>query len=158
MYFSHSIEVLCLIRSTIFKLILEYLIYEDFRRKVLKLNIFAGKQYSEVVFPRRVTRRGDFISHFLPNTYKRVQPQRYKRSLGENIHYLVPFRGTNYHLELTPNHQLISPGMVIENHRKRISERSINHANETQCHYTGFIRGDKNSKVAISTCNGLVSS
>lgn len=137
---------------------MEYLIYEDFRRKVLKLNIFAGKQYSEVVFPRRVTRRGDFISHFLPNTYKRVQPQRYKRSLGENIHYLVPFRGTNYHLELTPNHQLISPGMVIENHRKRISERSINHANETQCHYTGFIRGDKNSKVAISTCNGLVSS
>lgn len=109
------------------------------------------------MYPRRVTKRGDFISHFLSNTYKRHPRNKdFRHSIDREIHYLVPLRGKDYHLQLSPNHLLISPGMVIENHRKAISERSISHANSTQCHYTGFVRGDKDSKVAISTCNGLV--
>lgn len=111
-----------------------------------------------MVYPRRVTKRGDFLSHVLVNTYKRAHPKKqFQRSSKDEIHYIVPIRGIHHHLELRPNHQLISPAMVVESHRKAISDRSISHVNETQCHYTGIVRGDKDSKVAISTCNGLVS-
>ncbi|GJQ74295.1 hypothetical protein Trydic_g19191 [Trypoxylus dichotomus] len=109
----------------------------------------------EVIIPRRVSRRGEFVTHFLSNTYKRSNLNGIKRNSNDDIHYIIPLHGTDHHVELRPNHQLISPGMIIENHGGKISERSARYANETQCHYTGFVRGDKDSKVAISTCHGL---
>jgi hypothetical protein len=48
--------------------------------------------------------------------------------------------------------------MVVERHKRDLREKRKRPQNHTQCHYEGKVRGHENSKVALSACNGLVSS
>nr|XP_022900548.1 A disintegrin and metalloproteinase with thrombospondin motifs 6-like isoform X1 [Onthophagus taurus] len=116
-------------------------------------------QQYDLVFPRRVTHEGEFLSHYLPTVYHRPRVRkkahRSRRWAKDTVHYVIPIRDREHHVELHPNTGFISPGMVVERFKKDINDRIIDRVNETQCHYTGFIRGDRDSKVAISTCHGL---
>lgn len=64
-------------------------------------------------------------------------------------------------MELWPNHELLSPSAVVERRDPTISVRKRDVrplSNKKVCHYLGKIRGKANSRVAISTCDGLVRS
>lgn len=47
--------------------------------------------------------------------------------------------------------------MVVERHRRDTRTRRRSSKN-SKCHYQGKIRGDHQSNVALSACDGLVSS
>ena len=84
-----------------------------------------------------------------------------KRSLDdpEMVHYALLFKGRKYHAQLWPNHRLMSPDAVFEKRRprSRVQDRKLAKLNqEKMCHYTGEIKGEEGSKVALSTCDGLV--
>lgn len=102
------------------------------------------------------------MSYMIPYHYKRSY-YRNKRSadLTEHdvLHYVVPIAGEDLHLELSPNVEMVSPSMVVERFRERGSSGPrIRPSDDVQCHYRGAVRGDGSSKVALSTCYGLVGS
>lgn len=47
--------------------------------------------------------------------------------------------------------------MVVERHRRETRTRKKHQRNQHRCHYQGYIRGDQNSNVALSACDGIVS-
>lgn len=51
----------------------------------------------------------------------------------------------------------ITPAMVVERHTAQGRTRDRPYAGATSCHYTGSVRGQPASSVALSACNGLVS-
>jgi hypothetical protein len=60
---------------------------------------------------------GDFPSYSLLHFYEHDPSRRRKRSLpddSEKVHYGLTFDGKDHHVELWPNHDFISPGMMIE--------------------------------------------
>lgn len=77
------------------------------------------------------------------------------------MHYRLTIEGIEHHLELYPNHQLLSPGAVLEKRRTSKTKKSLDNVDfkkirDTQCHYHGNA-GNQNEKCALSTCYGLVS-
>lgn len=76
------------------------------------------------------------------------------------VHYLIPIAGEGHHVELVPNSDIISPSLVIETHSdsQGTGYPKIKRIRDTQCHFRGTIRGQEQSRAAISTCDGLVSS
>lgn len=77
------------------------------------------------------------------------------------VHYLVPISGETHHLELHPNHGLLSKGAVIETRQSNgdsvvTGEAALRKVRDVQCHYSGRIRNQPDSKAAVSTCFGLV--
>lgn len=99
----------------------------------------------EVIFPRKVTHDGKLISYNTTHHH------------GDNdLHLHFTRADIEYHLHLTPVLEFISPKLIIERRKRDIHVRhSINDA--SKCHYRGYIRGQANSRVALSACNGLVS-
>jgi hypothetical protein len=94
----------------------------------------------EVLAPRN--QDGDFLSYSLPHFYEHDPSRRRKRSLpddSQKVHYGLRFDGKDHHVELWPNHDFISPGMMIDNVK-------IRRANITRCHYTGRVRGSDYSE------------
>jgi hypothetical protein len=70
-----------------------------------------------VLAPRKHNQDGDFLSYSLPHFYEHDPSRRRKRILpddSEKVHYGLTFDGKDHHVELWPNHDLISPGMMIE--------------------------------------------
>lgn len=55
-----------------------------------------------------------------------------------------------------PSTKFLSPGLIIERHKRdlRIRRRPPRHL---MCHYEGHIKGVQDSKVSLSSCNGIVS-
>jgi hypothetical protein len=103
---------------------------------------------NEVLAPRKLNQDGDFLSYSLPHFYEHDPSRRRKRSLlddSEKVHYGLTFDGKDHHVELWPNHDFISPGMMIEERgigaSLDISNVKIRRANTTRCHYTGRVRG-----------------
>ncbi|KAK4881405.1 hypothetical protein RN001_004724 [Aquatica leii] len=113
----------------------------------------------ELVVPHKATEKGEFKSHIIPHHYNRnyyKNKRLQKMSADDMIYYIVPIFGDNYHLELVPNNDMISPGMVIETHNGgKISNSKIRRLGNVQCHYKGSVRGQHDSRVALSTCSGL---
>lgn len=85
-------------------------------------------------------------------------------------------KGTNWHnnvkpcIEITrylsvnrvcfvnrPSVTFITPALVIERHSARGRTRERPQESATSCHYTGSVRGQPRSNIAISACDGLVS-
>lgn len=107
----------------------------------------------EIVYPIKVREDGNFVSHFIPHYFKM------KRNADSNdkLHYVLSNSEKSYLIELTPNINLLSPGMVTEIHRGNvIKKRSFQKSPKNQCFYRGKIKGVDNSYVALTTCHGLV--
>ncbi|PSN39710.1 hypothetical protein C0J52_17985 [Blattella germanica] len=124
----------------------------------------------DIIIPIRVSYTGEFMTHMIPHHYKRSYYQD-KTEMGpdDKVHYLVPIKGVNHHVELWPNHNLLAPGMVIETRgsgdkkdtkekpfQKFMKHLHIRRGRDVQCHYKGRIKGDNDSTIALSTCYGLV--
>lgn len=107
----------------------------------------------ELVYPIKVTESGRFVSHYVPHHFKR------KRSAfgDDKLHYVLSNSEKSYLIELQPNFQLLSPGLVTEVHRGAgIGKRDIQQSPKKRCFYRGKIRDLADSYVALSTCYGLV--
>ncbi|KAK9754646.1 ADAM-TS Spacer 1 [Popillia japonica] len=114
-----------------------------------------------LVIPHKLTPEGNFLSFSLPNYFAHQDGnKRKKRSLEEDdsVNYGIWVDGKYYQLELYPNYDLLSPSAVIEKRDPTVSVgkqdiRSL--TGKKICHYRGTIKGKPNSRVAISTCDGL---
>jgi hypothetical protein len=65
----------------------------------------------------KIGQDGDFLSYSLPHFYEHNPSRRRKTRLpddSEKVHYGLIFDGKGHHVELWPNHDFISPGMMIE--------------------------------------------
>lgn len=104
----------------------------------------------EIVVPKKVTNNGIHISNELNHHHDNNDDIK--------LHYQLTISGLQYHLELTPSTNFLSPGMLIERRKRNLHTRNSGHDHySSKCHYRGFIRGHVNSIVALSACNGLVS-
>ncbi|XP_033219978.1 A disintegrin and metalloproteinase with thrombospondin motifs 7-like isoform X2 [Belonocnema kinseyi] len=106
---------------------------------------------SEVVFPRKVTLRGDLISHNVTHRHD----ENGDGDGNSDLHFRLPRSGTEYHLHLTPANDFISPRMIVERRKRDIHVRHAVKNHSSKCHYRGYIRGQNNSRVALSACDGL---
>lgn len=100
----------------------------------------------EIVIPRKVNHRGDFISENVTHHHHKDGPV---------VHYRMAVAGNEYHLELTAVDNFIGRAMVVERRKRDLHVRSPAKSHSSKCHYRGFIKGHRNSRVALSACDGL---
>lgn len=118
----------------------------------------------ELTIPRKLNSDGEFVSYGIPHFFEHdFGNRRRKRSLYDPaaIHYGVTFGGAKHHLELWPNHGFVSPSLVSEvrDPKAKVQNRILRGLQGKKlCHYTGRVRDIPGSKVALSTCDGLVTS
>lgn len=128
--------------------------------------IFLGRYTKSIenyrlTVPQRLNLNGDFVSFNIPQHFDNSQKLRRKRSRDNEhkIHYGMTINGRNYHVELWPNSDFLSPNLVFE-HRdpnSEVQDRKFGTLeNRHSCHFTGHVRGIPNSRAALSTCDGLV--
>lgn len=86
-----------------------------------------------------------------------------KRSTDDSdvANYGIELNGRLLHTVLWPNQGFISPDIAVESREPlmKVQNRQINQliGSKKLCHYTGYVRGmPLESRVALSTCNGLV--
>ncbi|EZA56649.1 A disintegrin and metalloproteinase with thrombospondin motifs [Ooceraea biroi] len=101
----------------------------------------------EIVIPRKVDHLGDLISHNVTHHHHED---------GPIVHYRVAVAGNEYHLELMAADNFIGSAMVVERRKRDLHVRSLAKNHSSKCHYRGFIKGHRNSRVALSACDGLV--
>lgn len=105
--------------------------------------------------PIQVDEDGAFVSHEL--SYPRIRMRRSSDEVDhhEEVHYKVSAFGNDLHLHLQRNKRLLAPNFKVEVIGKngRVMKR---HTMEN-CHYVGRLKDRSRSTVAISNCNGLVS-
>ncbi|KDR20850.1 A disintegrin and metalloproteinase with thrombospondin motifs 12, partial [Zootermopsis nevadensis] len=112
--------------------------------------------------PRKINKDGEFLSYSIPHFYERDTSRRKKRDLpdeSEKVHYGLAIYGKEQLVELWPNYDFISPGMMIEERGPGasvdVNKVKIRPANRTQCHYVGRVKGQNNSRVVLSVCDGM---
>lgn len=76
---------------------------------------------------------------------------------GNDLHVRFKRANNEYHLHLTLVVDFISPKIMIERRKRSIHVRNPVKNTSNKCHYRGYIRGQPNSRVTLSACNGLVS-
>lgn len=125
-----------------------------------------------MIIPRKVDTHGNHLTLNLTH----IHPH---RNHNERLHYHIDLNNSTLHLELDgydnlyfflirkfsnscmrsfhrSNHEIIAPQLIIERHRRNIRTRK-RIAKNTNCHYQGHVRGDHQSRVALSACDGIVS-
>lgn len=140
-----------------------------FERTLKTFNNFNHQAHR--VFPRRVTRDGEFVDHVTLGPLATSSSGGIaKRNVRENTlspddeHHEVfydlgttgsPLDGAKVHIKR--NYNLVSQNFVVEE-RSRGGKIALRHSDVEECHYTGVIHNHEGySKVALSVCNGLVS-
>lgn len=111
--------------------------------------------------PVAVDSNGVFVSHNVHYEISAAQ-SRSKRSTDSTLEYspdIIRYRlrieGKPVNVQLEHNSQLYSNNLVIEK-RFHNSSKDDESTLLSHCHFRGQIEGDASSKMAISTCNGLV--
>ena len=119
------------------------------------------KEY-QVLVPTKIDEEGAFLSYSLPHFYDGDRRMRKKRNVpdaSEKVHYGLTFNGKSHHVEMWSNNDFMSPGMVIEEWGSDavldINKVTIRPVNNSQCYYTGRVRGHNRSRLALSACDGL---
>lgn len=115
----------------------------------------------EVLVPHKIDEYGSFVSYSLPNFFEQdsKRPKRHARLDHERVHYSIHFGGRDHMVEMWPNHRLLSPGLVLETRSSGVAtdlnKLKIRSVENKHCHYTGRIKGERGSRVALSVCSGL---
>jgi len=134
----------------------------------------------DVVHPRRVDSSGRFISHQVQYLSVEKTSHRHRRDASANkaddfIYFAVDCGSREVTLNVTENKKLLHTDFVVERLRDVDGESadaagtradaalppphrsSLRKGTEWPCHFRGKVVGQADSAVAISTCNGLVS-
>lgn len=98
-----------------------------------------------ITIPKKVTIRGEHISNDV-TSYHDDGPVHFNVTISNKEHLLV----------LQPTKHFLAPGLLIERHKRDVHVRLKPKKKSMECHYQGHVHGQINSRVAISTCNGLV--
>ncbi|CAH0724922.1 unnamed protein product, partial [Brenthis ino] len=115
----------------------------------------------QISTPVKVTREGELVSHALEHAHAhgharaRRDLHATEHELPHTVYYNLTVDGRDLRLDLRPSVTFIPPSMVVERHGVRGRTRDRPQESATSCHYTGSIRGQPNSKIAISACDGL---
>lgn len=125
-------------------------------QNVFSTGKFARKlDHYEIVIPKAVDKRGTFLSHVVRN---HTNVQNFKHVPSENdLHYELLAFGRVFQLQLISNVEFLSPGFVIESGNLIQTRHGKELREFLNCHYVGRVKNATNSWLAISTCNGLVS-
>lgn len=103
---------------------------------------------AEVTQPRRVDSTGQHLSHH--TTF-------FHDGGSETVHYNLTVNNVSRFLVLRPTQDFLIPHLVVERRRRGIHTRGKLRDELHRCHYVGEVHGEENSKVVMSSCNGLVS-
>jgi hypothetical protein len=115
----------------------------------------------QLLVPRKVDHQGSFVSYSLPNFFHQDTKRRRREARldDEKVHYGIHFDGSDHVVELWPNHGLLSPGFVVETRASGaasdLNKVKIRSVDNTQCFYFGRVKGQDDSRVALSLCSGL---
>uniref|UniRef100_A0A8C4SLX1 ADAM metallopeptidase with thrombospondin type 1 motif, 16 n=1 Tax=Erpetoichthys calabaricus TaxID=27687 RepID=A0A8C4SLX1_ERPCA len=74
-----------------------------------------------------------------------------------SIHLKLHGFGQDFHLELQSSKNLLAPGFMIQMLGKNGTKHVETYKEDDICFYQGSLRSKMNSSVALSTCNGMVS-
>ncbi|XP_026741439.1 A disintegrin and metalloproteinase with thrombospondin motifs 12 [Trichoplusia ni] len=115
----------------------------------------------QVVHPVKVTRHGELVSHAVEHAHEHGHA-RARRDLHYTeqhqphvVHYNLTVDGKDLRLDLRPSVTFITPAMVVERHKVGERSRDPPRPDATACHYTGSVRGQPSSSIALSACDGL---
>lgn len=74
------------------------------------------------------------------------------------VNYGFMLEDVTYHTQMWPNHGFLAPNAVFETRsRRKLNDTILKKVAARQlCHYTGKLKGYPGSRVALSTCDGLV--
>lgn len=107
--------------------------------------ILSKDQVHETV-PRKVSPQGDYISHNLTSFEDEGQ-----------VHFNISLNDREHLLILEPVRNFFAPALITERRKRDSLTRSKLADKSKNCHFQGIVHGQLNSRVAVSTCNGLVS-
>ena len=119
----------------------------------------------EIVIPSLVDSTGAFLSHDLSHSQGDQGTRRDIKDDGDrgNIeyvdtrHYKIRLFRKELHLQLERSHRLIAPGFIFERRGRNVSESQLRQFDHTHhCHFNGHVREHRDSRVAVSTCDGVV--
>lgn len=111
----------------------------------LYTNSLSGEAHETI--PKKVTARGEHISHNLTSFHCDGQ-----------VNFNISIREKEHMLMLQPVRNFLAPGILIERRQRDVHTRYKPRDKSTNCHFQGIIHGQPDSRVALSACNGLVSS
>lgn len=100
---------------------------------------------AEEVIPRKVSHKGEFVSHNLTTFHD-----------DQHANFNISFNNEDHLLILKPSRGFISPAAIVQRHKRDVHVRYKPKQASTNCHFQGTVHGKPNSKVALSACNGLV--
>ncbi|KAF5299315.1 hypothetical protein FQA39_LY02488 [Lamprigera yunnana] len=102
---------------------------------------------AEVSIPKKVSPNGTCISYNVTTfSYEHEGP----------LHINLTISNLDHFLTLHPNTNFLTKHTVVERYKKDEYTRSKPKIENLHCHYQGTVHGLTHSKVALSTCNGLV--
>lgn len=115
----------------------------------------------QVTTPVKVTRDGRLVSRAVAHAHEhgharaRRDLRGAEHALPHAVHYNLTVDGRELRLDLRPSVSFIAPALVVERHGDGERTRHRPHGGATGCHYTGSVRGQPESRVALSACDGL---
>lgn len=138
---------------------------QDSIRNIIHTGIYSHRHLDtsqvQVVKPTKVSRDGKFISHAVEHAHvhgharARRDLHYTEQHLPHSLHYNITVDGRELRLDLRPSVTFITPAMIVERHSASGRTRHRPSEEVTSCHYTGSVRGQPSSKVALSACDGL---
>lgn len=108
----------------------------------------------QVLEPVAVDNNGEFTAHHLHFSFARE-----RRSIERPqyvLNYILNVSDSLLHMTLEPNRYLYSDNVRIERWSRNGTAADTSMPNTRGCYFTGHVKGDVNSRVALSTCDGLV--
>ncbi|XP_053611861.1 A disintegrin and metalloproteinase with thrombospondin motifs 7-like [Plodia interpunctella] len=134
-------------------------------RELLHTGIYSHRHLDpaqvQVVTPVKVTSDGQLVSHAVEHAHEhghaRARRDLHAREheLHPAVHYNLTIDGRDLRLDLRPSVTFITPAMYVERHTAHGRTREPPRSAATSCHYTGVIRGQPASSIALSACDGL---
>nr|XP_032514360.1 A disintegrin and metalloproteinase with thrombospondin motifs 7 [Danaus plexippus plexippus] len=138
---------------------------QDSIRNLIHTGIYSHQHLDhsqvQVVTPVKVSSEGELISHEVEHAHghgharSRRDLHGIEHHLPHSLHYNLTVDGRNLRLDLRPSVTFITPALVVERHRVNSRTRARPLEAATACHYTGSVRGQPGSNVALSACDGL---
>lgn len=108
-----------------------------------------------LVWAYEVNPMGDYVSREL--THRQRQRRAVAPGGGDSLHLRLKGSGHDFHLDLKSSSHLVAPGFTVQTFGKEGTRSVQTFPSEDFCFYQGSSRSHRNSSVALSTCQGLVS-
>lgn len=118
---------------------------------------FSISEY-DLVSAYEVDHRGDYVSHDITHHQRQRRRRRaVAQPGGDALHLRLKGPRHDLHLDLKAASNLVAPGFMVQTLGKGGTTSVQMFPPEEFCFYQGSLRSQGNSSVALSTCQGLVS-